>query len=117
MNGRSLFYWEGDVAEAAKIEEQVREISKLGNTKPDILAQSVAYAVAKRGGLVLGPTREVEKIALTYLALSFPTKSAGRPGCVRDYIPVWDFDVDVGCDFVAKRFSVNLRAESSVHQG
>jgi hypothetical protein len=39
INGKSLFEWEGDVAEAAKIEEQVREISKLGNTTPDILAQ------------------------------------------------------------------------------
>jgi len=65
------------------------------------------------------PAQEVELLALTYFVLNLQTHQAERPGRIRDYIPLYDFDVDVRCNVAAKSFSVDVRAspDPSIHQG
>jgi hypothetical protein len=109
VNGKSAFEWEGDTDEAAKIEEQVRAMAKFGKVSPDTFAQSAVTAVAERGGF-MQPAQEAELVALTYFALNMPTNTDEHPGTIRDYVPLYDFGIDIECDAVAKKFKVDVHA-------
>ena len=118
INGKRLFVWEGDAAEVESIENQTRTVANVGRITPDTVAQSMVVGIAERGGL-MQPPQQVELLALVYFVLNLQTDEAGRPGHIGDYIPLYDFDVDVECDAVAEMFTANIWAspDPGVHQG
>jgi hypothetical protein len=95
-----------------------RAVANHANLTPDTVAQSMVFGVAERGGL-MKPSKTIELMAMAYFALNLQTDGAWRPGRIRDYIPLYDFEVDVGCDPVAEKFSVEICAvpDPSIHQG
>ena len=65
------------------------------------------------------PSKTIELMAMAYFALNLQTDGAWRPGRIRDYIPRYDFDVDVGCDLAAQKFRAEVHGtlDPGIHRG
>jgi hypothetical protein len=118
INGKRLFEGEGEAAEVEAVEQQVRAVADSGNMTADSIAEIAVVGIAERGGL-MQPVMEVELLALVYFVLNLPIDEADRPGRIRDYIPRYDFDVDVGCDLAAQKFRVEVHGtlDPGIHRG
>jgi hypothetical protein len=64
------------------------------------------HVIAKRGVFTSNP--EVEMLLMLWVLLQMPTNCPDRPGRLRDYIELWDFDLDVSPTPDPKRFHVEI---------
>jgi len=94
IDGTSVLTWNGDEAAARELEAVFCELSAVAGLPPNVFARS---AVADFSGFYTDPAeREVQAMALAYFVLSLDTRDPQRPGKFTDYLPVWDFEIDIG---------------------
>jgi hypothetical protein len=92
INGNKLFEWEGNAEEVGEIDEWVRELARDKGVTPELVAQAAMVGVLKNGRLRTFTRRDA---ILVWKLLSQPTGNPDHPGFYRDYIEVWDFDIDI----------------------
>src|SRR5215469_7361861 len=93
IDGIFAVRWYGDASEASELEADLREFSAAVGQPPDVFARRAVLAFD--GIAASERDRLIQWAALIYYGLSVDTRDPQRPGKLGDYLPVWDFEIDV----------------------
>jgi hypothetical protein len=108
MDGEKLFDWEGGTAEIAKLDADLtQQCAEIGMT-PQQIAQAAILDVKRNGGFRPAEAGRGEMMYITWLLMNMQSTNEERPGLIRDYIDVWNFDFNIECQ--DKRFHIDVKA-------
>ena len=110
MDGEKLFNWEGGAAEVAKLDAELTQITKAEGYNPIDVAKAALVQIKRNGGLRdSSALRGGEMRFVLLMLMNMESTNDERPGLIRDYIDVWNFDFDI--EVQNDRCHVNVEAK------
>lgn len=94
VSGRETLKWAGGENEVANLEAAFCQIAATRQGAPVSIA-AAAVDDFVRNGLAKDNARAVYGMAVVYFLLQQDTGTPSRPGRIRDYVAVWDFEFDL----------------------
>ena len=92
--GQEQFDWTGDESGIADLELAFQATVPRNGAAYSMAAAAVDDLV--RNGLASDVgVRDIHSMAVVYFLLQQDTRTPGRPGKLRDYVPAWDFEFDL----------------------
>lgn len=92
--GREQFDWTGDESGIVDLELAFQATAPHEGAVYSMAAAAVDELVSKGLASDVG-VRDIHSMAVVYFLLQQETRTAARPGKIRDYLPAWDFEFDL----------------------
>ena len=92
--GQEQFDWAGDESGIADLELAFQAIAEHNGAAYSMAAAAVDDLVSNGLASDVG-VRDIHSMAVVYFLLQQDTRTSGRPGKIRDYAPVWNFEFDL----------------------
>jgi hypothetical protein len=92
--GQAQFDWMGDEGGIADLESAFQAAVVSDGAAYGVAAAAVDEFLSKGMTSDVGG-REIHSMAIVYFLLQQDTRTAARPGKIRDYLPAWDFVFDL----------------------